>query len=81
VNTATTFTPDMLFAEIGTCEFDRYATFEATVLEHFNAHVLDFPPGYGWSDAVEWALHRNVVRRAGGVIYVAPLASPVEVVV
>jgi hypothetical protein len=63
----------MLFAEIGAREFARYDTFEATVLEHFIAHVLDFPPGYGWNDAVEWALHHNVVRRAGRVIYIDPL--------
>jgi hypothetical protein len=66
------FTPAHLFAEIGPCEFDDYHAFEATVVEHFDAHVLDFPSGYRFRDLVDWALQRQVVRREGHVIQIAP---------
>lgn len=66
------FTPAHLFAEIGPCEFDDYQAFEATVVERFDAHVLDFPSGYRFRDLVDWALRRQVVRREGHVIQIAP---------
>ncbi len=66
------FTPAHLFAEIGPCEFDSYQAFEATIAEYFAAHVLDFPSGYRFRDLVDWALRRDVVRREGPVIQIAP---------
>jgi hypothetical protein len=72
---APTFTPARLFAEIGPREFEDYSAFEATLMDHFNAHALDFPAGYRLRDAIDWALRRHVIRREGGVILVAPMGT------
>jgi hypothetical protein len=67
------FTPAQLFAEIGSCQFEDYDTFESTLAQHFHAHALAFPVGYRLRDAVDWALRRDVIRREGGLIRVAPM--------
>lgn len=66
------FTPNELFAEIGDRRFDDYASFERSLVERFNAHRLDFPPGYSFTDVVQWGLRRNLVRREGSGVVVAP---------
>lgn len=60
-----TFTPLQLFAELPERSFQNYTSFERILVERFNQHVFDFPPGYGWRDALDWALRHQVVRRDG----------------
>jgi hypothetical protein len=57
------FTPRELFAELTERSFEDYPSFERTLVERFNDHVFDFPPGYGWRDALDWAVRHHVVRR------------------
>jgi hypothetical protein len=72
MNITSVYTPQDLFAEIGPREFADYRSFERTIAEHFSAHTLDFPSGYGLRDLVEWALRHRVVRRVGAVIEIVP---------
>jgi hypothetical protein len=64
------FTPERLFAELPQATFDDYATFESALVAGYNRHRFDFPPGYGWRDALQWALRREVVAREGSRIIV-----------
>ena len=61
----TVFTPRDLFAELPDRSFQNYPTFERILVERFNSHVFDFPPGYGWRDALNWGVRHHVVRREG----------------
>jgi len=56
-------TPKQLIAELPEHTFEDYASFEATLVESFNRHRFDFPPGYGWRDVLEWGLRSQVIRR------------------
>jgi hypothetical protein len=60
---SSTFTVDRLVAEISRKAFEDYQAFERAFVETFNAHALEFPPGYGWRDALETAIRRQFVRR------------------
>lgn len=64
------FTPRELFAEFPTHRFDSYNAFEKTLVERFNSHVFDFPPGYRWRDALEWGVRSEIVRREGRQIVI-----------
>lgn len=69
--TSSSFTFDTLFAELGDGPFDDYQSFERALVASFNAHLLEFPPGYRWRDALDWALRREVVRKDGARIVVS----------
>lgn len=60
---SSTFTVDRLVAEISRKAFEDYGSFERAFVESFNAHALDFPPGYGWRDALDNAIRHQFVRR------------------
>lgn len=64
------FTPRELFAELPRRSFDDYSSFERILVERFNDHVFDFPPGYGWRDALDWGVRHHVVRREDNKILV-----------
>jgi hypothetical protein len=64
------FTPRELFAELPERSFEDYPSFERILIERFNSHLFDFPPGYGWRDALDWAVRHNVVRREDGRILI-----------
>ncbi len=68
--TTSIFTPHELFAGFPEHSFDSYAKFEQTLVDQFNQHMFDFPPGYRWRDALEWGVRREVVRREGQQIIV-----------
>jgi hypothetical protein len=64
------FTLRELFAELPDTSFADYRAFERVLIDRFNDHVLDFPPGYRWSDALDWGVRNNIVRRKGDQIVV-----------
>ena len=66
-----TLTPEQLLAELPKHTFEDYASFEATLIDAFNDHRFDFPPGYGWRDVLEWGLRSNMIRRKGSHIVVS----------
>lgn len=78
--TVTVFTPEKLFAEIGAQDFERYDAFQEEVQRRFYAHALEFPVGYSWRDALDWALKRQIVERRGGriVVHSVDLGSAAE---
>lgn len=73
--TVTVFTPEKLFAEIGERQFDRYDAFQDEIQRCFSVHALEFPVGYSWRDALDWALKRQVVERREGRIVIHPTTT------
>ena len=69
------FTPDRLFAELPQGAFDDYATFESALVAGYNRHRFDFPPGYSWRHALDWALRHDLVAREGSRIVVRVVGS------
>lgn len=63
-------TPAQLFAAMPDHRFRNYHEFETTLVAFFNSHALDFPTGYGWRDALRWAMRHGVVVREGDAIVV-----------
>jgi len=72
----TAFTPDRLFADLPARTFDDYDAFERAFVERFNAHRFDFPVGYGWRDALDWGLHRDLVWRQGRQVIIDIEGTP-----
>jgi hypothetical protein len=66
----TVFTPDRIFADLPQRTFDDYDSFERAFVAGFNVHRFDFPAGYGWRDALNWGLRRDLVRRQGRQVIV-----------
>jgi hypothetical protein len=64
------FTPRELFAELPQRSFEDYQSFEQLLVERFNEHVFDFPPGYSWREALDWGMRHHLVRRDGDRIVV-----------
>jgi hypothetical protein len=64
------FTPEQLLREFPQRSFEDYASFESTLVDSFNRHRFDFPPGYKWRDVLDWALRSEILQREGSRIVV-----------